>query len=119
MGFYQEWEKGGSSETLDLPDQFNRWDTFVPKWLELSDKSMVFGDFNCIKNGNTPYQRRFDHIRDSVMDNFLLQGWAQLVHDETTPGLPDHVYVTDYTYIIRVYNHSRVDRDHNTIGVWL
>ena len=124
---YREWAKGGSPPTQDIPQQNDRWDTMVPQWRTLTgSKSMLIGDLNyCIKNGNTQYQRRFDHIRDSIMENFLLDGWSQLVQDETrhqkgdSPSLLDHVYVTDYSYIERVYNHTTVDSDHNTVGVRL
>ena len=121
---YREWMKCGDSRTRHLPMQNDRWDTFLPKWLALKGKTMLMGDLNfCCKNTTSTYQKKFDHIRDSILDNFLLQGWMQIVDDETRfqknnpPSLLDQIYLNDSQYIERVYNVPYVDSDHNTIGV--
>ena len=121
---YREWMKCGDSRTRHLPQQFKRWDTFVPKWKSLKGKSMLIGDLNyCIKNSTSNYQKKLDYVRDSILDNFLLQGYSQLVEEETRfqknnpPSLLDHLYTNDTQYIERVYNLSHIDSDHHLIGV--
>ena len=123
---YREWMKCGDSKTRDLELQKSRWKTFIPKWKSLTGKSLVLGDYNfCFLNGNSPYQRQFQEMRDLVEENFLLDGWSQLVQDCTRhqrnniPSLLDHVYSNDLSFFDRVYNLSIIDSDHNCIGVRL
>ena len=123
---YREWRKCGDASTRHIDMQNDRWDTFVPKWRSLQGNGIVIGDMNhCFLNGNSTYQKQFHHIRDSIAENFLLEGWTQMVLDPTrhqardSPSLLDHVYVTDCSYIERVYNSSLVDSDHNTVGTRL
>ena len=124
---YREWAKGGDQDTRPIPEQISRWKTFIPHWLALSGKTMVMGDFNfCFLNhGNTQYQKQFEPIRETILDNFLLHGWSQLIQEETRyqtnakPSLLDHAYANDLSYFDRVYNFSHIDSDHNSIGVRL
>lgn len=123
---YREWRKSGRQDTRSIPQQNERWDTMIPQWDSLEGKSLVIGDFNhCILHGNLPYQRQFDHIRNTILENFLLDGWVQMVQDETRfqhhdhPSLLDHVYVTDVSYVELVFNSPVIDSDHHAIGVRL
>ena len=123
---YREWRKSGRQETRSIPQQNDRWDTMVPQWRSLEGKSLLIGDMNyCILHGNLPYQRQFDYIRNTILDNFLLDGWVQLVQDETRfqtndhPSLLDHVYVTDVSYVELVFNSPVIDSDHHAVGVRL
>ena len=123
---YREWAVLGDNRTLSIPLQNSRWDTFVPRWNSLKGKTLLLGDFNfCQLNTTSNYQRQFDHIRDSVSENFLLEGYAQLLEEETrfqknsTPGLLDHIYLNDTFYVERVYNSPEIDSDHNLVGLRL
>lgn len=123
---YREWAKGGDQDTRYIPQQNERWLTFISRWLEIEGKAMVMGDFNyCFLEGNTAYQKQFDTIRHSIVENFLLDGWIQLVQEHTrfqsgsTPSLLDQVYLTHSTYVERVYNFPQIDSDHNLVGVRL
>ena len=123
---YREWSKGGDVNTSGIPLQKERWDTFVERWNEFSGRGIMLGDMNfCLLHGNTPYQRKLEHFRETVTDHLLLDRWTQLVEEETRhqtgsqPALLDHLYVTDYSYIDRVYNDMRVDSDHHVIGLRL
>ena len=125
---YREWSKAGDTTTRDIGLQNERWDSMETAWKSLggNDKTILMGDMNfCMINITNSYQRQFDHIRDSVYDNFLLDGYTQLVEDFTryqtndTPGLLDHIYVNDVRYIERVYNVSMINSDHNLVGLRL
>ena len=123
---YREWAKGGDQTTKAIPLQNERWETFVSRWLDISGNGIILGDFNyCYINGNTPYQRQFDQIRNSIIDNFVLYGWSQIVQDYTryqandTPSLLDQIFVSDHNYVERVYNLSLTGTDHHLVGLRL
>ena len=123
---YREWSKGGDMTTNSLHLQEQRWIQFLNKVSQYqTGEVLIMGDMNYHfwSDQGSPYQAKFDNLRQESWDKLLGRGWRQMVRGETrfqnnqNAACLDHIFCRYPAKVTDVYNLEEHGYDHHLIGV--